>query len=79
MPDGQAYYRHIGLYAYRVGFIQHYLAAEVCPLERTESLEQLRVLYMGHKIRIAQAIESTGQGVDTEADLLRVETALGKK
>ena len=76
MPDGQAYYRHIGLYAYRAGFIRHYLEAEVCPLERTESLEQLRVLYMGHKIRIAPAIESTGPGVDTEADLNRVEALL---
>ena len=76
MPDGQAYFRHIGLYAYRAGFIRHYLEAEVCPLERTESLEQLRVLYMGHKIRIAPAVDTTGPGVDTEADLQRVETLL---
>ncbi len=76
MPDGQAYFRHIGLYAYRAGFIRHYLEAEVCPLERTESLEQLRVLYMGHKIRIAPAIKATGPGVDTEADLNRVEALL---
>lgn len=76
MPDGQAYFRHIGLYAYRAGFIRHYLEAEVCPLEKTESLEQLRVLYMGHKIRIAPVIESTGPGVDTQADLERVEAML---
>lgn len=79
MPDGQAYYRHIGLYAYRAGFIRHYLEAEVCPLEKTESLEQLRVLYMGHKIRIAPAIEATGPGVDTEADLNRVEALLQQR
>ena len=78
MPDAQSYYRHIGLYAYRARFIRHYLEAEVCPLEKTESLEQLRVLYMGHKIRIAAAIESTGPGVDTEADLNRVEAMLTK-
>ena len=78
MPDGQAYFRHIGLYAYRAGFIHHYLQAEVCPLEITESLEQLRVLYMGHKIRIASAVESTGPGVDSEADLNRVEALLTK-
>ena len=76
MPDAQSYFRHIGLYAYRASFIRHYLEAEVCPLEKTESLEQLRVLYMGHKIRIAPAIESTGPGVDTEADLIRVEALI---
>lgn len=79
MPDGQTYFRHIGLYAYRAGFIRNYLEAEVCPLERTESLEQLRVLYMGHKIRIAAASESTGPGVDTEADLNRVEALLQQR
>jgi len=78
MPDGQAYFRHVGLYAYRAGFIHHYLQAEVCPLEKTESLEQLRVLYMGHKIRIAPVVKATGPGVDTEADLNRVEGMLSK-
>ena len=76
MPDGQHYYRHIGLYAYRAGFIKSYIQAEVCPLELTESLEQLRVLYMGHSIAIAEACADTGPGVDTEADLKRVDALL---
>jgi len=57
-------------------FIKHYVTAEVCPLEQTESLEQLRVLYMGHTIRVAEAVQNPGPGVDTEVDLLRVEQML---
>lgn len=64
-----AHARHIGLYAYRVGFLQRYVKWPPCDLERTESLEQLRVLWNGESIYVAEAQEVPGHGVDTENDL----------
>ena len=61
--------RHIGLYAYRVGFLQDFSAGAVAPYERLEALEQLRALHGGHEIRIADAKVTVPAGVDTEADL----------
>ena len=61
--------RHIGLYAYRVGFLEGFSSGSVAPYERLESLEQLRALHNGHEIRIADARETVPAGVDTEADL----------
>ncbi len=61
--------RHVGLYAYRVGFLREFTSGAVAPYERLESLEQLRALHHGHEIRIADAQESVPAGVDTEADL----------
>lgn len=72
MPTQGEYYRHIGLYAYRAGFINRYLQWPVCPLEQIESLEQLRVLWNGEKIFVSEAVEATGAGVDTVEDLERV-------
>jgi len=63
------YYRHIGLYAYRAGFIQHYLTLEPGPLETVEALEQLRVLFHGYKIHVETACAEPGLGIDTAADL----------
>ncbi len=67
------HYRHIGLYAYRVGFLQRYTSWVSSPLERLESLEQLRVLWMGERIHLTEAIEDPGHGVDTAADLQRLQ------
>lgn len=67
-----AHARHIGLYAYRVGFLRRYVNWSPCDLERTESLEQLRVLWEGESIYVAEALESPGHGVDTEGDLAEV-------
>ena len=61
--------RHIGLYAYRVSFLKEFTRSPVSPYERLESLEQLRALYCGHEIRIADALETVPPGVDTQADL----------
>lgn len=73
IPEQQdIYYRHIGLYAYTAGFVQRYLTAEVSPLEKIESLEQLRVLWHGERIAIGIAVASPGPGVDTEQDLKQV-------
>ena len=64
--------RHIGLYAYRAGFLRHFPQLEAAPLERTEALEQLRVLWHGHRIAVHVTASAPGPGVDTPADLERV-------
>lgn len=61
--------RHIGIYAYRAEFVKRYLAWPASPLEKIESLEQLRVLYQGEKIHVALAKEPPPSGVDTFEDL----------
>ena len=68
--------RHIGLYAYRAGFLRHYKDLEPSPLEEIEKLEQLRVLWHGMRIHVEMASEMPGHGVDTESDLPRVEKIL---
>ena len=72
MPQGQDYQRHIGLYGYRAGFIKQYLEWQSSDIEKTESLEQLRVLYYGEKIKVISAEIAPGPGVDTIDDLNRV-------
>lgn len=62
-------YRHIGIYAYRASFVQQYVDYQPSPLEEIEMLEQLRVLWYGHKIVVAEASEIPGPGIDTESDL----------
>lgn len=66
------YFRHVGIYAYRAGFIRQYLAMDESPLEHIEALEQLRVLWHGEKIAVAVAAEAPPAGVDTRDDLDRV-------
>ena len=65
-------YRHLGLYAYRVNLLQDYVSWEMGVLEKLESLEQLRVLENGHRIAIAIAEANLPPGVDTQADLDRL-------
>lgn len=65
-------YRHLGLYAYRVKLLQEYVSWSQTHLEKLESLEQLRVLEHGHRIAIAVAEVSLPPGVDTQADLDRM-------
>ena len=72
MPQGQDYQRHIGLYGYRAGFIKQYLEWQSSDIEKTESLEQLRVLYHGEKIKVISAEIAPGPGVDTIDDLNQV-------
>jgi len=68
--------RHIGLYAYRAGFLRHYSDMQPAPLEAIEKLEQLRVLWHGMRIHVGIAEEMPGHGVDTREDLERVERLL---
>ena len=70
--------RHIGIYAYRAGFLATYAGLEPAPPERAEQLEQLRVLWHGHAIHVADAADLPGAGVDTPADVARVEAALAR-
>ena len=73
LPDDTQHFRHIGLYAYRVGFLKQYAGWSESVLERTEALEQLRILWHGHRIHVDLAQETPGPGVDSEQDLARVE------
>lgn len=70
--DHTPYLRHIGLYAYRAGYVQEYVKLTACDLELAESLEQLRVLYHGGRIVCVEAEAIPGPGVDTEEDLAMV-------
>lgn len=71
--EGSAHYqRHVGLYAYRAGFLKQFVKLAPAPLELTEKLEQLRVLWHGDKIHLAKAVCKPPAGVDTPEDLLEL-------
>jgi len=64
--------RHIGIYAYRVAMLNHFIHWPIAPIEAIECLEQLRFMWNGERIHVAQAEALVPGGVDTEADLQRV-------
>lgn len=70
--------RHIGIYGYRAGFLRRFPQLSISPLERVESLEQLRVLWHGEKIAVHLAEQAPGAGVDTPEDLERVRAQLSQ-
>lgn len=72
LPADTAWFRHIGLYAYRVAVLRTFPRLAPAMAERAESLEQLRALWQGIRIHVAEAVEAPPPGVDTEADLIRV-------
>lgn len=72
-----SHYRHVGLYAYRVGFVQEYLEWGACPAEELEALEQLRILWQGNRIHMVVVNANLPPGVDTEEDLVRVREHIG--
>lgn len=78
LPAGLAY-RHIGLYAYRVGALARFAATPPSPLEQCEALEQLRALESGMRIRVGISQEPPPRGVDTEEDLRAVEQIIGSQ
>ena len=69
LPDSKCWFRHIGIYAYRVKLLHKYVTWEPAPLEQTEQLEQLRAMYNGARIHVEQAQMSVPAGVDTQEDL----------
>lgn len=73
---GDHFLRHIGIYAYRAGFIRRYVTWQASSLEQIELLEQLRVLWYGEKIHVAVAQAVPCVGVDTPEDLQRVRAAM---
>ena len=77
LPQDPVALRHVGLYAYRAGFLRKFPALPPAPLERSEALEQLRVLWHGERIAVHVSAQAPGTGVDTPEDLARVRQILG--
>lgn len=77
LPADPPALRHVGLYAYRAGFLRRFPALPPAPLEHVEALEQLRVLWHGERIAVTVTDDEPGAGVDTPADLERVRRLLG--
>lgn len=77
VPAG-TYRRHIGIYAYRVSLLHAFVGWGACALENTEALEQLRILYKGHRMHVAEAARNAPGGVDTPEDLERVRRHFGQ-
>lgn len=78
LPEDLPFLRHIGIYAYRAGFLQQYASLPRTSLEQAESLEQLRVLEHGFAIAVRLTPEPFPPGIDTEADLQRAEAWVAK-
>ncbi|WP_207061096.1 3-deoxy-manno-octulosonate cytidylyltransferase [Motiliproteus sp. SC1-56] len=76
LPQGYGFQRHIGIYAYRVKLLNDFVRWPPCPLEQTECLEQLRAMWHGAQIHVAEADEAPPAGVDTPEDLARVRALL---
>ena len=71
-PEKLAALRHIGIYAYRAGFLRAFHQLAPTAIEQIEALEQLRVLWHGYKIGVVVSADAAPAGVDTEQDLLAV-------
>lgn len=77
-PEKLGLMRHVGLYAYRCGFLRAFVTWEQAPTERVEALEQLRALHHGATIRVAEAAQPVPAGVDTPKDLEHVRGLLSE-
>ena len=72
LPPGLPIFRHMGIYAYRVGFLKCFPSLPRAPIEEFEALEQLRALWHGHRIAVLRSAATAAPGVDTPADLALV-------
>ena len=72
IPSAMPVYRHVGIYAYRAGFLHDYARLTPAPIEQYEALEQLRAMWHGHKISVSIIHEAPATGVDTHDDLALV-------
>ncbi|NRA21226.1 MAG: 3-deoxy-manno-octulosonate cytidylyltransferase [Oceanospirillaceae bacterium] len=77
MPSSFVWQRHIGIYAYKVALLNKYVQWAPTALEETECLEQLRAMWYGERIHVAQALETPPPGIDTPEDLQRLLKHLG--
>lgn len=77
LPDSFNWRRHIGMYAYRVRFLNDYVSWQPAPIETCESLEQLRALWNGARIHVDNALIAPPTGVDTPEDLDRLRALMG--
>lgn len=77
-PEALPALRHIGIYGYRASFLRRFPALPPAALEGTEALEQLRVLWHGHRIAVHVSASAPGPGVDTPQDLARVRTLFAR-
>lgn len=78
-PSPAVVYRHIGLYAYRAKFLRSYPSLAIAPLEQVEMLEQLRAMWHGARIAVLVSAVAPAPGVDTPADLARVQALFRAK
>lgn len=76
LADGIVWKRHLGLYAYRLKALRRFTACEPTPLEKSERLEQLRIMEHGGVIAMARACEFIPAGVDTKEDLERIRSII---
>ncbi|OYY95512.1 MAG: 3-deoxy-manno-octulosonate cytidylyltransferase [Hydrogenophilales bacterium 28-61-23] len=76
LPEGLPIQRHVGLYAYRVGFLKAYPGLSRPEIESHESLEQLRALWHGYRIIVIESVQPIAPGVDTREDLDKVRALL---
>src|ERR1700712_1739999 len=76
LPEDGGALRHVGLYAYRAGYLRRFPTLSMAPLEKLEALEQLRVLWHGERIVVHVAPHAPPGGVDTAEDLARVRALL---
>lgn len=74
--DVDGFRRHLGIYAYRAGFLRRYSQWQPAPIEQAEALEQLRALWEGERIHVVEAAVPPPAGVDTQEDLERVRALL---
>jgi len=77
LPPESSVSRHLGLYAYRVGYLRTYVSQDAPEIEALEALEQLRALYHGARIHVTRARDCPGPSVDTAGDLARVRALVG--
>ncbi len=75
----EAYRRHLGIYAYRAGFLRRFATLPPAPLEQAERLEQLRALWHGYGIHVADAVALPGAGLDTPEDVERIAAELSAR
>src|SRR5690606_29099256 len=79
LPAGLPVLRHVGIYAYRAGFLRRYTRLAPSPLEQWEALEQLRAMWHGHRIAVRVVEEAPAAGVDTPEDLARVRAVFAQE